>query len=142
MNENNNLSELSDSILSSVKKLIGISEEDLSFDLDIMLHINAAISTLFQLGVIKSSFTVTSANDTYSDLVPIISSDDQNIIDEVLNNIKMYFVYKTKLGFDSVTSTGAVIEVIKGLIKETEWRLMVYCINPEKTEEQRGDQNE
>ena len=60
MDENTNLSELSDSILSSVKKLIGIPVEDNSFDLDIMLNINAASSTLYQLGVLKKpciSFT-------------------------------------------------------------------------------------
>ncbi len=138
MNKNNNLSELSDSILSSVKKLLGIPEEDSSFDVDIILNINAAISTLFQLGVFNSSYTVTSSQDTYEDLVPIIASNDKNIISEVINTIKMYFVYKTKLGFDSTTLSGSVIEVIKGLIKEAEWRLMVYCINPEE----RGDQNE
>lgn len=125
MNENTNLSELSDSILSSVKKLIGISEDDESFDLDIMLNINAASSTLYQLGVIKNPFTVTSKDDTYDDLLPGGSED-------VVNQIKMYFVYKTRLGFDSSTLSGTLIEVIKELIKEAEWRLMV-SFNPTDT---------
>lgn len=125
MNENTNLSELSDSILSSVKKLIGISEDDESFDLDIMLNINAASSTLYQLGVIQNPFTVTSKDDTYDDLLPGGSED-------VVNQIKMYFVYKTRLGFDSSTLSGTLIEVIKELIKEAEWRLMV-SFNPTDT---------
>lgn len=125
MDENTNLSELSDSILSSVKKLIGISEDDASFDLDIMLNINAASSTLFQLGVLQKPYTVTSKEDTYSDLLPGGAED-------VINQIKMYFVYKTRLGFDSSTLSGTVIEVIKDMIKEAEWRLMA-SFNPTDT---------
>lgn len=113
MDENANIS---DSILSSVKKLIGISEEDDSFDVDIMLNINAAISVLFQLGVIQEGYTVTSKEDTYDDLIP-------NGTEDVVNLIKMYFVYKTRLGFDSSTLSGNMIETLKELIKETEWRL-------------------
>lgn len=125
MDENTNLLELSDSILSSVKKLIGISEDDVSFDLDIMLNINAAASTLYQLGVLQKPYTVTSKDDTYEDLIPGGSED-------VVNQIKMYFVYKTRLGFDSSTLSGTVIEVIKEMIKEAEWRLMV-SFNPTDT---------
>lgn len=125
MDENTNLLELSDSILSSVKKLIGISEDDVSFDLDIMLNINAAASTLYQLGVLQKPYTVTSKDDTYGDLIPGGSED-------VVNQIKMYFVYKTRLGFDSSTLSGTVIEVIKEMIKEAEWRLMV-SFNPTDT---------
>lgn len=116
---------LSDSILSSVKKLIGISEDDKSFDLDIMMNINAASSTLFQLGVLKTPYTITSKEDTYLDLIPYGTED-------VINQIKMYFVYKTRLGFDSSTLSGTVIEVLKEMIREAEWRLMV-SFNPEST---------
>lgn len=120
-----NLSEISDSILSSVEKLIGISEEDDSFDLDIMLNINAAISTLFQLGVLQKPYTVTSKEDKYQDLIP-------NGTEDVINQIKMYFVYKTKLGFDSSTLSGTVIDVLKEMIREAEWRLMA-AFNPKDT---------
>lgn len=116
------LFEISDSILSSVEKLIGISEEDDSFDLDIMLNINAAISTLFQLGVLQKPYTVTSKEDKYQDLIP-------NGTEDVINQIKMYFVYKTKLGFDSSTLSGTVIDVLKEMIKESEYRLMI-SFNP------------
>lgn len=122
MNEN---TKLSDSILSSVKKLIGISEEDESFDVDVMFNINAASSVLYQLGVLSSPYTVTSKEDTYSDLIPEASED-------VISQIKMYFVYKTRLGFDSSTLSATVIEVIKEMIKEAEWRLMT-SFNPENT---------
>lgn len=116
---------LSDSILSSVKKLIGISEEDESFDVDIMLNINAASSILFQLGVLASPYTVTSKENTYADLIPGGKED-------VVNLVKMYFVYKTRLGFDSSTLTSSVIQTLNEMIKETEYRLMI-SFNPENT---------
>lgn len=125
MDENTNLSELSDSILSSVKKLIGISEDNKSFDLDVVLNINAALSTLYQLGVIQKPFTVTSKEDTYDDLLPGGSED-------VINQIKMYLVYKTRLGFDSSTVSGVMIDTIKEMIREAEYRLMI-SFNPTDT---------
>lgn len=118
--ENKNLSELSDSILNSVKKLIGINEDDESFDMDIVLNINAAISTLFQLGVTKKSYTVESKDDTYEMLLP-------NASEEVISQTKMYFVYKVRLGFDSSTLTANMVQVIKDLIAEAEWRLKEAC---------------
>lgn len=125
MDENINLFEISESILSSVKKLVGIPEEDVSFDLDVMLNVNAAAATLYQLGALKTPFTVTSKTDTYSDLLPGGSAD-------IVNQVKMYFVYKTKLGFDTSGMTSSVIEVIKEMIRETEWRLMT-AVNPAGT---------
>lgn len=118
MDENKNLSELSDSILSSVKKLIGINDDDTSFDMDIILNINAAASTLYQLGVLQKPFTVSSKKDIYDDMLPEGSED-------VINQVKMYFVYKTRIGFDSASLTGTMIQTIKELISEAEWRLMV-----------------
>lgn len=118
MNEELNNLELSNSILSSVKKLVGILEDDKSFDVDIMLNINAALSTLFQLGVLQKPFTVVSKTDTYADLLPGAPED-------IVNQVKMYLVYKTRLGFDSSTLSGTVIEVLKEMIKEAEWRLMI-----------------
>ena len=40
-----------DSILTSTKKLLGITEEDISFDLDIIMHINSVFAILTQMGV-------------------------------------------------------------------------------------------
>lgn len=110
--------ELSDSILSSVKKLIGIMEDDTSFDVDIILNINAAFVVLYQLGVLKKSYTISSKDDTYQDLIPDGRED-------TINLIKMYLFYKTKLGFDSSTISNSIIDVLKQMIDETEYRLMI-----------------
>lgn len=114
-----------ESILLSVKKLIGLSEDDNSFDLDMVMHINAALSVLYQLGVLTTAYTVDSVDDTWDNMLPGINED-------VKNQIKMYLFYKTKLGFDSTTLGSAVIEIIKESIKEIEWRLMV-TFNPSNT---------
>lgn len=121
--ENVNLSELSDSILSSVKKLVGVMDDDPSFDLNIMLNVNAACSTLYQLGVLSKPYTVTSKLDTYKDLLPYAS-------DDIVNQVKMYLVYKTALGFDATSMTSSLIEVYKELIREAEWRLCSACNPP------------
>lgn len=125
---------ISDSILSSVKKHIGVSEEDESFDVDIMMNINAAISVLFQLGVIEKPYSITSKDDLYKDLIP-------GGRDDVVNQVKMYLVYKTRLGFDSSTLSSSMVQVIKELINETQWRLM-ESFNPSYTIEGGEIQNE
>lgn len=121
---------ISDSVLSSVKKCIGILEEDNSFDVDIMMHINAAFSTLYQLGVVKDPVTITSKDDTYTDIFSDVSED-------ITNQVKMYLVYKTKYGFDSATSSSMVMDSLTKMIDEAEWRLMV-SFNPEDTFEKKG----
>lgn len=125
MDKNKNSSELSNSILLSVRKLLPISEDDDTFDFNIMMHINAAASTLFQLGVLVKPYTVTSIDDTYKDMMP-------NGTEDIINQVKMYFYYKVQLGFDNSTLSSSVIDVIKEMIKEAEWRLMI-SFNPKTT---------
>lgn len=120
--------DITNSVLSSVKKLIGIPEDEESFDVDVMLNINAASSTLFQLGVLERPYTITSKEDTYDDLIPGASED-------IINQIKMYFVYKTRLGFDP-PSSATVTEVLNEMIKEAEYRLMI-SFNPKDTFERK-----
>lgn len=118
----------SESILGSVKKQLGIPEDTKVFDLDIMIHINAAIATLRQIGVgPKEGYTVTSKDDTYEDYLG----------DECLETaqVKLYIFYKTRLGFSPPQSSIAV-EILKEMIKEAEWRLNVE-VDPEDTFEVR-----
>ena len=42
---------MNESILTSIKKLLGIAEEYTHFDTDIMIHINSVFMDLHQLGV-------------------------------------------------------------------------------------------
>ena len=42
---------ITDSVLTSIKKLLGIAEEYEHFDADLIMHINSVFSILTQLGV-------------------------------------------------------------------------------------------
>lgn len=105
-----------DSILNSIKKLIGIHEDDESFDVDIIMHINSVFTVLNQLGVGPSNgFKIVDKEDTWDDYL-----SDENKIELV----KSYMYLKIKLIFDPPASS-AVIESINNQINEFEWRLNV-----------------
>lgn len=103
------------SILNSVKKLIGVSESDPSFDVDIMLHINSVFSTLFQLGIgPDEGFQIEDDSATW----------DTFMTDNRLNFIKTYVYLKVRLLFDP-PQTSFVIDSIQKQIAELEWRINV-----------------
>lgn len=107
---------MSDSILVSIKKLLGITEEYDYFDADIIMHINMALMVLYQLGVgPKTPFTIEDASATWSDFMG--DSTD-------LAGVKTYVFLKVKLVFDPPQSSAAM-EAIKQNIAELEWRLNV-----------------
>ena len=107
---------MTDSILTSIKKLLGMTEDYTSFDTDIIIHINTALMVLNQLGVGPSEgFRITDANDAWDDY---IEEDDD------LEAVKTYIYLKVKLVFDPPTN-GAVMEALKQSIAEYEWRLNV-----------------
>lgn len=117
------MDDIFESILNSVKKLVGLVPEFTEFDADILMNINAAIFTLRQLGVgPRKQFTVTNAEQTYADYLGKDCTET--------SQVKMYLYYKTKLAFDPPQSS-LVAESIKEMIQEAEWRLQA---NVELTE--------
>ena len=109
------MDDIFESILNSVKKLLGLTPEFTEFDVDVLMNINAAIFTLRQIGIgPKKQFTVTSADQTYADYLGEGCPE--------INQVKMYLYYKTKLGFDPPQSS-LVAESMKEMIAEAEWRL-------------------
>lgn len=105
-----------ESILTSIKKLLGISEDYDHFDSDLIMHINTVFTTLTQLGVgPNEGFSIEDKSAKWEDFLP-----DERMI----HSVKSYMFMKVKLMFDPPLSTG-VIECIKEQIKELEWRLQV-----------------
>ena len=105
-----------DSILTSVKKLLGPAEEYEHFDPDIIMHINSALATLTQLGVgPEEGFMITDKTAVWSDFI----GDDL-----LLNLVPTYVYLKVKLGFDPPT-TAAVLESFQRQASQYEWRLNV-----------------
>lgn len=112
-----------ESILTSVKKLLGIVDEYEHFDSDIIMHINSALFTLKQLGVGPSEgFTISDKNATWTDFIKDI---------EKVEAVKSYVYLKVKLVFDPPASS-AGMEAIKNQISEYEWRLNVEVETPTK----------
>lgn len=105
-----------ESILNSIKKLLGIAEDYDHFDSDIIMHINSVFATLTQLGVgPEDGFSIDDESAKWEDFLPE---------ERMLHSVKSYMFMKVKLMFDPPLSS-AVIECTKEQIKELEWRLQV-----------------
>ena len=111
-----------ESILSSIKKLLGIHEEYTTFDQDIMIHINTAFVTLHQLGVGPSEgFMIEDASAVWDDFV---------MTEYSALAVKTYIYLKVKQAFDPPASS-VLSESITRQIQELEWRLNVAVDKPE-----------
>lgn len=109
-----------ESILTSIKKLLGISEEYEHFDADLIMHINSVFMILTQLGVGPSEgFRITDESEIWTDFI----SEPTRI-----DLVKSYMHLKVKLLFDPPSSS-AVIESMNRMINEFEWRLNVAADN-------------
>ena len=109
-----------DSILTSVKKIIGISEEDESFDTDLIIHINSVLMILNQLGVgPEDGFSITDKSAVWTDVI-----GDNKLIEAT----KTFVGLKVRLIFDPPTSS-AVLDSINKTISELEWRINVMVEN-------------
>ena len=105
-----------ESILTSIKKLLGIEEEYEHFDQDLIIHINSVFMILNQLGVGPSEgFVIEDKTAKWTDFIE----------DPVkMQAVKSYVYLKVKLLFDPPLSS-AVIESTNRMISEYEWRLNV-----------------
>ena len=105
-----------ESILTSVKKMLGIPEDYEHFDADIIMHINSVFMILTQLGVGPAEgFTIMDEDAIWSDFI-----QDKKTIESV----KSYMYLKVRLLFDPPLSS-AVLDSMNRLISELEWRLNV-----------------
>lgn len=104
-----------ESILDSIKKLLGISAEYTQFDDDIIMHINTVFLNLNQLGVgpVEGFFI----EDNSAEWIDFIGEEVN------YNAAKTYVYLKVKLLFDPPLSS-AVLESTKNMISELEWRLI------------------
>jgi hypothetical protein len=102
------------SILTSVKKALGLDESYEAFDPEILMHINSVFSTLNQIGVgPEAGFQIEDKDATWDDL---LGSDPR------LNNVKTWTYSKVRLIFDPPTTSFA-IAAVQEVIKELEFRI-------------------
>lgn len=105
-----------DSILDSVKKLLGINPEYTQFDADIIMHTNSVFVILNQLGIGPDEpFSITSGDETWEDFF----GDGQ---DNAM--VRSYIYARVRMMFDPPT-IGSVVEAWNKQIEELGWRLMV-----------------
>ena len=106
-----------ESILTSIKKLLGIAEEYTQFDNDIIMHINSVFMTLTQLGVGPSEgFSIEDDSAYWSDFIPDLNK---------LQAVKTYIYLKVRLVFDPTSLGSATLAAYERQIQELEWRLNV-----------------
>lgn len=105
-----------ESILISVKKMLGIAEDYKHFDADLIMHINSVLMVLTQLGVGPAD--------------GFFIEDDQLFWEDFLEGdlslelVKSYVYLKVKMLFDPPISSAAM-EAANRMISEFEWRLTV-----------------
>lgn len=109
---------MNESILNTIKKMLGMDAEYTAFDTDIIVHINSCFMKLNQLGVgPKEPFRITGPSETWSSFF----GDKTG-----LESVKDYIYIDVRLIFDPPASS-FVVEAMKEMKKEYEWRLMAEC---------------
>lgn len=105
-----------ESILNSIKKMLGIAIEDTSFDDELILHINGVLNIMNQLGVgPDTGFSITDDSQTWSDLL-LLRND--------LNSVKMAVFLRVRLIFDPPQNS-FLVAAIEKQIQELDWRIEV-----------------
>ena len=114
-----------DSILTSIKKMLGIVEEYNHFDPEIIMHINSVLFILTQLGIGPAEgFSIKDETAVWEDFIPLGVD---------IEAVKSYVYLKVRLLFDPSTNS-SVMESTNRLISEFEWRLNV-AVDPRDTSE-------
>ena len=116
----------SDSILNTIKKMLGLDPEYDAFDQELVVFINTALSNLHQIGVGPvNGFMINGSEESWSELLP---SETKTII----QNVKSYIYITVKMLFDPPGATNHSNALSESL-KELTWRISV------KREEDRHD---
>lgn len=116
-----------ESILTSIKKLLGIEEDYKQFDTDIIIHINTVLMGLTQIGVgPEEGFAITDEYSTWEDFI-----GDK----PYLNSVKSYMYLRVRTLFDPPLSSAA-LDSMKKLADEFEWRLQVAVENHKSAEKE------
>lgn len=111
---------LTNSILLTVKKMLGIAEEYHAFDLDIIININSVFLTLNQLGVGPiEPFQIIDEMETWDDFQG----------ETPMPGLQTYVYLKVRLVFDPPTNS-FLVENIRKQIEELEWRMNIQVETP------------
>ena len=111
---------MSESILDTIKIMLGLEKDYDAFDTEIVTYINSVLFTLSQLGVgPEEGFSITGPDEVWSDFI----DDKSNLI-----AVQTYIKLKVQLLFDP-PSNSFVVDAINKQIDELTWRL---CLEAEE----------
>lgn len=103
-----------ESILKTIRGMLGPDEDYEHFDNQIIPHINAAFSRLCRLGVGPSQpFKINGTDETWGDFID----------DAYQEEVKEYIFLKVKTVFDTSTINSSVLSAYNDRIKELEWEM-------------------
>ena len=123
-----------DSILTSIKKLLGIAEDYDYFDADIIMHINSVFMTLNQLGVgPENGFSIEDDTSIWTDFIPDVNQ---------LQAVKSYMYLQVKILFDSASLGAATLAAYERQIQQFEWRLNVAAESPKPAAQESSGEEE
>lgn len=104
-----------ESILTTVKKASNMTEDQVEFDSDVIMHTNTLFMNLRQMGVGPAEgFYIEDKTATWSDFTDDI---------DMMKAVETYVSLKVKLIFDPPQNS-TVLQATKEVIAECEWRLL------------------
>jgi hypothetical protein len=110
-----------ESILDTVKKMVGVSLEDTAFDVDLIVGINSAIMALTQLGVGPAEgFIISDKEAKWADFLGATIQ---------LEPVKMYVYLQVKMGFDP-PQTSFVLDAMNRQLSELAFRINLQVEPP------------
>ena len=109
-----------ESILISIRKQVGLSEDCDDFDADLIMHINSAFMSLKQLGVGPAEgYVIEDISETWDDF---INTNDNPELKALLSAVKTFIYIKVKLIFDPPQGA-SVLDHMRQSLTEAEWRI-------------------
>ncbi len=108
---------MTDSILLTIKQMVGLVAENTHFDETLIVSINSVFMILNQLG--STAFSITGATETWNDY----SSNE-----ELVNMVKSYMKLKVQLLFDPPANS-VLVSCMERTIDQYEWRINVLIDN-------------
>lgn len=122
-----------ESILTSIKAMLGINADDTSFDNELVIFINGSLSKLIQLGVgPNEGFSITGPTETWEELFEGFTN---------LNLVKHYIYIDVRLLFDP-PSNAFIVNAFQDEQKETAWRIVEFYNMNHPSEVRKDDSND
>ena len=107
---------VTESILDSIKIMLGNSVDDTNFDTELIIFINGALSTINKLGVGPIGYKISNSSNTWDEFL-----GDRTDLEEVKTNVYL----RVRLAFDPPQNSFLVTS-IKEQIAESTWYIELY----------------